>query len=168
MRPHGYTGLAQPIAIRAPEVYEGRGCTHVSDVWSFAVSLFDWMKPGVFGRSGIIEGLPEDSWCIAKLILLFSDWRPQPSDNARIKNAFALADLLLDSPVEEDPEEKIVLVSSLEDEMRDMGLPAEVKALFRYLLVPDKMQRPSAMDALASEQFQALRQLGCGGTLKKT
>ncbi|KAL2015369.1 hypothetical protein VTK56DRAFT_5745 [Thermocarpiscus australiensis] len=46
----------QPLAMRAPEVWRGIGCFHSSDVWSFAVTLLDWIKPGVFGIKDIKPG----------------------------------------------------------------------------------------------------------------
>ena len=162
-------GPAQPVAMRAPEVYEGRGCSHASDIWSFAVTMFDWIKPGVFGAAGNVYGVPWESWCIAKLMLLFPSWNDQASsDDEYMKDIFKLGHLLIGSPIKDNPNEKIVLVSSLEDEMQTMNIPPELKDLFRYLFVLDSKQRPSATQALASDQFQALKQAALGSTSVRT
>lgn len=168
VRLDGFTGLAQPVAMRAPEVYQGCGCGHPADIWSLAVTLFDWIKPGVFGTAGIIEGIQEESWCIAKLMLLFPGWTGQPANDAYLERLIRIGKLLINSPVQDNPDEKIVLVLSLEEEMQTMGIPSELENLFRFLFVPNPKQRPSATKALASDQFQALKEAALAGKLVGT
>ncbi|KAJ8118876.1 hypothetical protein OPT61_g210 [Boeremia exigua] len=58
----------QPLTMRAPEVWSGRGCFHCSDVWAFAVTLFDWIKPCVLGVNDMPQGHWPQPWAMAKLL----------------------------------------------------------------------------------------------------
>ncbi|KAF2278162.1 kinase-like protein [Westerdykella ornata] len=74
----GSTQCVQSLPCRAPEVWQGLGCQHRSDVWSLGVTLVHSLSPQtIFGpRDKIIEGFTE-AWCIAKIIRLLS---PRLSD----------------------------------------------------------------------------------------
>lgn len=144
--------------MRAPEVYQGLGCVHASDVWAFAVTLFDWMKAGIFGIKGNQVPIYNESWCIAKLMRLFPGWTGPPSDDEIRQLEFDFARNLVEACDPQSPSEKLLKVTSLESEMQTMDMPPELRNLFLYLFVPDPAKRPTAAAALMSDEFQALRQ----------
>ena len=150
--------------MRAPEVYRGLGCFHRSEVWALAATLFCWIKPGIFGTTGNEYDLPNESWCIAKLMLLFPGWTGPPADNACIQRVFRLGKLLTEEPIEDKPDEKIVKVLSLENEMQTMGIQPVLMDLFRYLFVVDPDARPSAAEALASKEYLTLKKAALAST----
>lgn len=108
----------QSEAMRAPEVWRGVGCFHSSDVWSFAVTLPDWIKPGIFGLRDMppdfvipdtFEAAGIDLWegicCVAKLMLLFpGQLGPQVKDDAETQLWFQITEMLLKTG--KDPYEK--------------------------------------------------------------
>jgi len=108
-------------------------------------------------RQGNNYGFPSESWCITKLMLLFPGWTGPPDDNKVRQCGFRLAELLTVDNNSHKPDEKPVRVSSLEDEMQDMGIEPVLINLFRYLFVVDPKARPSAAEALASKEFLALK-----------
>jgi serine/threonine protein kinase len=115
--------------------------------------LFCWIKPDVFGTAGNKVLLYRTSWCIAKLMRLFPGWTGQLIENDVRQCEFKLGKALID---ESEPE--ILKVSSSEDEMQTMGMPPELRDLFRRLLVVDPSDRPPAAEVLASEEYLALKE----------
>lgn len=135
----------------APEVYEGRPCVHRSHIWACAAMLLCWMKPGVLGVAGNQFELFREAWRIAKIRRLFPDWSPSPVDDDIRQAEFQLSEELI-----EDLPPDIKNITSLEDEMQTVHMLPEVRDLLRRLFIIDSKKRPSAAEALASEEFQAL------------
>ena len=83
---------------------------------------------------------------------LFPGWTGPPIENEVLQCEFELSKALI-----EELEPEILKVSSLEDEMQTMGIPPELRDLFRRLLVVNPDNRPSASEVLASEEYLALK-----------
>ena len=103
--------------------------------------------------------VPVEGWCIAKLILLFGGDLGPLADNDTVKQDFKLGRLLAEWI---DKGERVVKVSSFEDEMRNMDMPQALKAFMKYLFVIDPDKRPSAAQALASEDLHVFEGEGLG------
>ena len=146
--------------MRAPEVYQGLGCVHRSQIWALAATLFCWIKPGIFGIAGNKIILFRESWCIAKLMRLFPGWTGPPIENDVRRCEFKLGKSLI-----EESEPEILKVLSLEDEMQTMGIPPELRDLFRRLFVVNPDDRPSASEVLASEEYLALKKKALTSTV---
>lgn len=146
--------------MRAPEVFQGRPCTHASQVWACAALLLVWMEPSILGRSGHNRGtLFHNSWSIAKLRRLFPNWNGPPLKGHRRAAEFQVADEF----IKELPP-MIGGILSLEDEMQKMGLLPELEDMLRFLFVTDPDARPSAAQVLESDQLRALKKaLSCMG-----
>lgn len=144
--------------MRAPEVYQGLGCFHRSEVWAFAVTLFCCMKPGPFGISGnIYSSSHNDYWCIAKLMKLFPELtEANPADKEVIQGAFDIARLLTSEPDPDNRAEPCVKVATLAEEMATANFEPEMRNLFESLFVVDSDARPTAAEALASREYLAL------------
>ncbi|KAL8698241.1 MAG: hypothetical protein Q9201_006681 [Fulgogasparrea decipioides] len=149
--PDGSRLFAQPYAMRAPEVFEGRPHVHRSQTWACAAMLLCWMKPGVLGLAGNKCPMFRESWCIAKIRRLFPDWSPSPIDNE-----IRLAEFRYSEELINDLPSDIKNITPLEDELKAACPLPEVRDLLRRLFVIDLEKRPSAAEALASEEFQAL------------
>lgn len=79
--PAGYLLNAQPYAMRAPEVFLGRACIEVSQVWALAAMLLCWIKPGILGEWDSPHPLINEAWCMAKIKRLFPSWNiPTPEE----------------------------------------------------------------------------------------
>ncbi|PSN61286.1 kinase-like protein [Corynespora cassiicola Philippines] len=95
VRPEGFDDYpVQPLAMRAPEVWSGKGCFHCSDVWAFAVTLFDWMAPRVFGVNDMPQGHWPQPWAMAKLLRLFPGSVTMHPTDANYQGYFRIAQLL--------------------------------------------------------------------------
>ena len=141
--------------MRAPEVYQGLGCVHSSQVWALAATLFCWIKPGIFGTAGNkVPLLYSEGWSIAKLMRLFPPWTGPPSSNDVRQAEFRFGAALINKA----REPAILEISSLEDEMQSTGMPSALKSLFRRLFVVDASQRPSAAEVLVSAEYRALEE----------
>ncbi|KAF2453077.1 kinase-like domain-containing protein [Lineolata rhizophorae] len=147
----GTCSSVQPLAMRAPEVYEGQPCVDRSQTWACAATLFCWMKPGILGAAGSPHPLADEAWCIAKIRRLFPNWSPSPTDDSLQQSIFRSSERFI-----ENPRPDLKSISSLEDEMQAIDMLPEVRDLLRYLFVTDPNQRPSAAEALASTYFQNL------------
>ena len=152
MCPEGSLKFAQPYATRAPEVYRGFACSHRSDVWALAVTVVELFNSDLFGFSDMDCNVPVEGWCIAKLMLLFGGDLGPLADNDAIEKVFKLGRLLAEWV---DKGERVVKVSSLEEEMQKMDMPQALKVLMKYLFVVDPDNRPSAAQALASKELRA-------------
>jgi hypothetical protein len=145
--------------MRVPEVWRGVGCFHSSDVGALAVTLLDWIKPGIFGVRDNKDELATEIWCIAKMMLLFPGWKDPSVENVEIKGWFKLA-----SPISEAKNEKCPQYPGkpfrrtvpLEEELEKIDMPSELADLFRYLFIVDHVVKPSAALALRSPQLQRL------------
>lgn len=155
----------QSLPCRAPEVWQGLGCQHSSDVWSLGItvssqtSLFQrkliWklarrLSPQpIFGPSDkIIEGFTE-AWCIAKIIHLLGPLG-QPVDCQAYKEEFELAEQLA---VMDNPHDGTMLMKggTLREELQRLSDPSVSPQLLDFiesLLVVDHSKRPTASEAL--------------------
>jgi hypothetical protein len=82
-----------------------------------------------------------------------------------IKNNVRWYEFKLGKALIEESEPEILKVSSLEGEMQTMGMPPELRDLFRRLLVVDPGGRPSASEVLASEEYLALKKKALTSTV---
>ena len=144
--------------MRAPEVYQGLGCYHGSTVWALFATLICWIQPGVFGASESIHPLFNEIWSIARLMRLFPDWTGTPDDNEIRQSEFSCAKSLSELHDPDKPDEKLIKVSTLDNEMQNMGIPQELRALFRRVFIVDPKARPSAAEVLESKEFLALEE----------
>lgn len=163
----------QSLPCRAPEVWQGLGCQHSSDVWSLGVtvsshtSLFHhtliWKlarrlsSQSVFGPSDkIIEGFTE-AWCIAKIIRLLGPLG-QPVDCQAYKEEFELAEqlALMDNPHDGM---KLIKGGTLWEELQRLSDPPTSPQLLNFiesLLVVDHSKRPTASEALQHLYLQSI------------
>lgn len=163
----------QSLPCRAPEVWQGLGCQHSSDVWSLGVTvsphtpLFHhtliWklarrLSPqSVFGPSDkIIEGFTE-AWCIAKIIRLLGPLG-RPVDCQAYKEEFELAEqlALMDNPHDGT---KLIKGGTLREELQRLSDPPASPQLLEFiesLLVVDHSKRPTASEALQHPYLQSI------------
>lgn len=162
----------QSLPCRAPEVWQGLGCRHSSDVWSFGVTVsahiyLFWRKliwklarrlstRPLFGPSDkIIEGHTE-AWCIAKIIRLVGPLG-DPIDCQTYKEEFELAEQLA---VMENPHNGMKLINGgnwREELQRLPGPPVSPELLdfIESLLIVDHSKRPTASEALLHPYLQS-------------
>lgn len=152
--PDGDRLNAQPNAMRAPEVFLGQACTDKSQVWAVVATLFCWIKPGVLGDSP--HPMIDEAWCMAKFMRLFPDWEvPAPDKIERETLKVALASARrLSQEVDE-----LKAISPLEEELKKVKMPQELRDLLRLMFITDPNKRPSASSVLASEELQAFKKL---------
>ncbi|KAK2784853.1 hypothetical protein FQN53_008186 [Emmonsiellopsis sp. PD_33] len=145
---------AQTNETRAPEVWQGLGVWHPSDIWSLGVTLTHWLiSGGLFGPSDkIIKGY-QTAWCLAKITRLIGPL-PMP-ENPDYKEDFELgAALELTSYKHPKTGEQTpyITVGSLREELQK--LPKEICSedcidFIEHLLVIDPFKRPTAEKALS-------------------
>ncbi|RAK99855.1 kinase-like protein [Aspergillus ibericus CBS 121593] len=158
----------QSLPSRAPEVWQGHGCFHSSDVWSVGVMLAQWAAwKNVFGASDkIIEGYPE-AYCIAKLMALIG---PLGAPTDQYAPDFELAEQLLS--MDFGPEfGKVIKVGRLRDELQSVAnppVPTELVDFIIYLLTADPDRRPNACDALRHPYIQSSQSDTDNGTMQGT
>ncbi|KAF2253495.1 kinase-like protein [Trematosphaeria pertusa] len=147
----------QSLPCRAPEVWQGLGCRHSSDVWSFGVTLARRLSTRpLFGPSDkIIEGHTE-AWCIAKIIRLVGPLG-DPIDCQTYKEEFELAEQLA---VMENPHNGMKLINGgnwREELQRLPGPPVSPELLdfIESLLIVDHSKRPTASEALLHPYLQS-------------
>ncbi|KAF1963553.1 kinase-like protein [Byssothecium circinans] len=140
----------QSLPCRAPEVWQGLGCRHSSDIWSLGVTLVHRLSPRLlFGPSDkIIEGFTE-AWCIAKIIRLVGPL--QPTDDQSYKEEFELAEQLA---VMDNPHDGTMLINrgTWREELQRLTNPPvspELLDFIETLLVIDHNKRPTASEALS-------------------
>ncbi|RMD44479.1 hypothetical protein DV735_g752, partial [Chaetothyriales sp. CBS 134920] len=143
---------AQPMALRAPEVWLGLPCTKPSQVWAIGAITLCFLKPGILGEHDAPEPRPQTFpiWSIAKLGRLFPEWDLQPHNSVtdnQILIPVELAQKLL-----RQPRAGLGKILPFED------LPRGLMDLLRFMLVLKPDRRPSASDVLASKQYQAFKQ----------
>ena len=162
----------QSLPCRAPEVWQGLGCQHSSDVWSLGVTVsthiylserkLSWklarrLSPHpLFGPSDkIIEGFTE-AWCIAKIIRLLGPLN-QPVDRQPYKDEFELAEQLavMDNPHDGT---RLIKGGTLREELQRLPKPSvslELLDFIESLLVIDHSKRPTASEALQHPYLQS-------------
>jgi hypothetical protein len=105
------------------------------------------------------------AWCLAKILLLFdpscSSTPPPPSDvDERLHDYFKLAIALTSTTRPGSSDELLLQIPSFEDWVElaiDIGIPKAVLDVIRLLDVPNPTERPSARQALASLEYEALQ-----------
>jgi hypothetical protein len=152
----------QPLAMRAPEVWAGYGCRHVSDVYSVGFTIISWLQPGVLGRHDVRPPIFADAWCIAKLIKLVETVNEQTVDPpadvpSSVKSTYELGRVLLTQPEDVDDGSMHVPARPLREVLQRLGTTPEVKALLRVLLAPNFQKRFPAGQVLTSKEYEALQ-----------
>lgn len=187
----GNEGWLQPNAFCAPEVWTGVRCYHKADVWSIAAlvshlralemqvdyqadrkKVLQWIDPDLLGINDIEAPFPPMTWCLAKIMRLFDRDAmlapPPASAPQELHRCFQWASKLVVAPRPNDPEELILQTPSYElwaGIALEQGVPKEVLDMIRFLAVLDPGKRPSALDALASREFKALKSAADSWTL---
>ncbi|PGH36195.1 serine/threonine protein kinase [[Emmonsia] crescens] len=146
--------VAQTNETRAPEVWQGLGVWHPSDIWSLGVTLTHWLiSGGLFGPTDKIVRGHQTAWCLAKITRLIGPV-PMP-ENPDYKEDFELgAGLELGAYKHPKTGEQTpyITVGSLRQELQK--LPSEICSeacidFIEHLLVIDTFKRPSAEKALS-------------------
>ncbi|KAL9123799.1 MAG: hypothetical protein Q9217_006810 [Psora testacea] len=155
--------LLQPEAMRAPEVWAGRGCIHVSDVWSIGAAVLVWLKHNVLGPQDVKDGLQafSDAWCIAKIIRTFEtkdDKMPDVDEDAakHVKSMYKLGRKLLTQPDDGTPESMHVTARPFDEVLRGLALLPQVEALLRRFFVLNSQRRPTAETLFSSQELESL------------
>ncbi|KAI0508850.1 kinase-like domain-containing protein [Xylaria bambusicola] len=146
----GYIFQCAPC--RAPEVFRGEGVFHSSDIWSLGVTLTHWLRQEpLFGASDkIVEG-HEESWCIAKIMLMVG---PMGEYNGypEIEDQWDIAEQLKD--MDAPPElasGKLMKYKPLREELArtiDPPISSSIIDFIESLLIIDPSKRPTAEEAL--------------------
>lgn len=147
---------AQPLAMRAPEVFTGQACTAPSQIWAVAAMLLCWIKPGVLGESDSPHYLINEAWCMAKIKRLVPSWKiplPEEVERPTVKAAVEAAECI---SREEEPMQAIL---SVQEEMRNAEVPQQLTDLLRFMMVTGPEKRPSASYTLESKEFQIFMKL---------
>jgi hypothetical protein len=148
--------------MRAPEVWAGYGCRHVSDVYSVGSMIISWLQPGVLGSQDVKSPIFADAWCIAKMIKLVETENEQtvdpPADVASsVKSIYELGRVLLMQPEEDDNGSMHVPARPLREVLCRLGTTPELKNLFPVLLAPNFQNRLPAGQVLTSKEYEALQ-----------
>jgi len=154
--PAGNRVDAQPLAMRAPEIFLGQACTAPSQIWAVAALLLCWIKPGVLGAWDSPHYLINEAWCMAKIKRLIPGWKippPEEVERPTIKAAIKAAERI---SREEEPMQAIL---PFQEEMRKMEVPQQLTDLLHLMLVADPEERPSASVVLQSKEFQMFGKL---------
>lgn len=148
----------QSLPSRAPEVWQGLGVCHASDIWSLGVALAHWISGRmIFGASDKrIDGFTE-AWCIAKLMRLVGPLGP-PNDVRQYQEEFELAEQLESMEMDEEGGGgMLITIQPLRQELErvlDPPVSSDLLDFIDYLLVVDKDKRPTARDALQHPYIQ--------------
>lgn len=103
------------------------------------------------------------TWCLAKIIRLFGSdaaMAPPPHAPDDVHKCFKWAKQLVAAPRKDNPEESILQTPPFElwaELALEQGVPKEVLDMIPFLAVPDPEKRPSAIQALTSREFKALK-----------
>ncbi|KAI2442934.1 hypothetical protein LOY97_004806 [Ophidiomyces ophidiicola] len=137
---------------RAPEVWEGKGHFHSSDIWSLGVTLFEQFSPSAFSFSVIRDDVLVETIMLAKLMRLFPEWHPSPVEwmdvyGQSLGQVFADATRIKDS----------IPIAPLDQQIQQMDIQREWKSLLQLLLTLDRNKRCSASEVLQSPVYRALK-----------
>ena len=149
--PEGGQVDTQPLALRAPEVYEGFPCVSRSSVWACAAMMLCWLKPGILGDHDQPYDMPSEPWCIAKLMRFFPDGNWNPSDEKIPQLGFKIARQLVQRP-------ELQVFEPLSSSLKQEEIPREWSEFLLSLLVIEVEKRPTAKEALSSREYMALAQ----------
>ncbi|KAF1916472.1 kinase-like domain-containing protein [Ampelomyces quisqualis] len=150
------TQRLQRLPYRAPEVWQGLGTQHASDIWSLAVTLTGSLSRfPVFGPLENRIEAPTEAWCIAKIMHLVGSL-PQPVGNEIYQKEYELAERIR---IMKHPLASRKLMGSLNwretlELIPDPPVPQNVLEFLEYLLVIDPEKRPTASEALSHSYFQ--------------
>ncbi|RMZ82655.1 hypothetical protein DV738_g1631, partial [Chaetothyriales sp. CBS 135597] len=149
---------AQPMALRAPEVWLGLPCTNPSQVWAIGAITLCFLRPGILGEHDAPEPRPQtfSIWSIAKVGRLFPEWNPQPPES--VTDDQILIPIELARKLLRQPRGGLEKIMPLEEEMEEAKIPPELVDLLRFMFVLEPDQRPSASDVLESKQYEAFKQ----------
>ena len=95
-------------------------------------------------------------WAIVKLLRLFPGSVTAHPTNLDYRDYFKIAQLVERSGYGDSTEQKCFETLSFEEELERMDVPLALSDFFRYLLVVNHQQRPTAIEALRSKEFQRL------------
>ncbi|QSS53722.1 hypothetical protein I7I53_01069 [Histoplasma capsulatum var. duboisii H88] len=143
--------LIGSLLTRAPEVWEGKGYFHSSDLWALGVTLFEQFSHSAFSFSVIRDDVLVDTIMLAKLMCLFPKWHPSPIKwmdvyGQSLGQVFADARRIKDS----------IPILPLDQQLRQMDIKEEWKRFLQLLLALDRNKRYSASEVLQSPAYQAI------------
>lgn len=110
----------------------------------------------MFGANDMPQGHWPQPWAMAKLLRLFPGSITIHPTDPDYQGYFRIAQLIEKSGCDESTELKCFETLSFEEELHQLSVSPTLAAFFRYLLVVDPMQRPTAIEALRSKQFHSL------------
>ncbi|KAI1977064.1 hypothetical protein LOZ53_006453 [Ophidiomyces ophidiicola] len=155
----------QPEAFRAPEVWVSVSCYHKSDVWSLAALMLNWIDNGIVGNHDNNGSLPPMIWCLAKLMRLFATENnpivpPSSTASKDLQLSFEYAKKLVSAARPDNPKQYILDTPGFDEwaaaaEAADL-IPKVVLDMIRFLAILDPANRPTAAQALVSNEFKAL------------
>ncbi|OOF91832.1 hypothetical protein ASPCADRAFT_133908 [Aspergillus carbonarius ITEM 5010] len=149
---HCYTNTQLPT-FRAPEIFLLQPCTSPAQVWSVGATILYWIRPGILGPAGVFNPIIDEAWCMAKLKRLFPEWNipaPEGVVDAEYRSKLYAARGFCQEI------EQLMGISSVEGELRRMGVPKEVRDVVRLMMVLDPGERPLAREVLESKEMRAL------------
>ncbi|KAK6352999.1 hypothetical protein TWF696_004987 [Orbilia brochopaga] len=163
VHPDGHVEDGLPVdrynPMRALESLQGLPCTHKSQMWNLAATLFSWLQPGIFGMP-VDPGPTWPPWwewdgrTIANLMCLFPDWKGPPTDDELVRAYFELAEGLV-----ERRGPSLAQILPLSREIDKLDTVPELKSLFHLMLVTDPAKRPSAAEVLSSDAYKAFEKI---------
>ncbi|KAK2796593.1 hypothetical protein FQN51_009284 [Onygenales sp. PD_10] len=141
--------LTGSLLTRAPEVWEGKGYFHSSDLWALGVTLFEQFSHSAFSFSVIRDDVLVDTIMLAKLMCLFPKWHPSPIKwmdvyGQSLGQVFADASRIKDS----------IPILPLDQQLQQMDIKEEWKRFLQLLLALDRNKRYSASEVLQSTAYQ--------------
>ncbi|KAI2033761.1 hypothetical protein LOZ03_006724 [Ophidiomyces ophidiicola] len=155
----------QPEAFRAPEVWGSVSCYHKSDVWSLAALMLNWIDNGIVGNHDNNGSFPPMIWCLAKLMRLFATENnpivpPSSTASKDLQLSFEYAKKLVSAARADNPKQYILDTPGFDEwaaaaEAADL-IPKVVLDMIRFLAILDPANRPTAAQALVSNEFKAL------------
>ncbi|PYI06969.1 kinase-like protein, partial [Aspergillus sclerotiicarbonarius CBS 121057] len=149
---HGFAeSLIGSLLTRAPEVWEGKGYFHSSDLWALGVMLFERFNDGAFSFPVMRDDVLIDTIMLAKLMCLFPEWHPSPIENLDVYGQ-SLGKIFADA----NHINGTIPILPLDQQLQEMNIPEEWKALLRLLLALDRNKRASASEILQSAAYQAI------------
>jgi len=93
---------------------------------------------------------------MAKLLRLFPGSVTNHPTDSNYQGYFRIAQLIEKSGVDESTLPKCFETLSFEEELKELNTSPALVDFLRYLLVANPTQRPTADEALRSQQFQSL------------
>lgn len=140
----------------APEVLEGKGYSHCSDVWALGMTLLKISREDAFKYD-----LPEGTWypeadAIATLMCLYPSWVPGPVEGGTLMGV-SVQDLFAQARKMKPH----LPLAPLERLLQDMDAHKHLKDMLRLLLSLDGKKRSSATAILESPEYLALRNAVC-------